>query len=77
MVAVQGCTVKRDTTIVDFEVEGCTLRKKIALVPRSELNSGTILSIDFTKADQRELMIKVAEDMEEKEEKFVCKVETR
>ena len=37
----------------------------------------TILSIDFTKADQRELMIKVAEEMEEKEEKVVCKVETR
>ena len=46
-------------------------------MPRSELNSGTIPSIDFTKADPRELMIKVAEYMEEKEEKFVCKVETR
>ena len=27
--------------------------KRVTLVPRSELNSGTILSIDFTKADQR------------------------
>ena len=40
-------------------------------MPRSELNCGTILSIDFTKADQREQMIKAAEDMEEKEEKVV------
>ena len=47
------------------------------MVPRSELNSGTILLIDFTKANQRELMIKVAKDMEEKEENVVCKVETR
>ena len=46
-------------------------------MPRSELNSGTILSIDFTKHNQRELMIKVAKDMEEKEENVVCKVETR
>ena len=77
VVVVQYPTVKRDIAIVDFEVQGCTLRKRVALVPRSELNSGTIFSIDFTKADQRELMIKVAEDMEEKEEKVVCKVETR
>ena len=53
VVAVQGPTVKRDTAIVDFEVQGCTLRKRVELVHRSELNSGTILSVDFTKADQR------------------------
>ena len=53
VVVVQGPTFKRDTAISYFEVQGCTLRKRVTLVPRSELNSGTILSIDFTKADQR------------------------
>ena len=48
VVAVQGRTVKRDTAIVDFEVQGCTLNR-VALVPRSELNISTILSIDSQK----------------------------
>ena len=73
VVLVQGPTIKRDTAIVDFEVQSCTL-KRVMLVPRSELNSGTILSIDFTKADQRELMIKVAEDMEEKEKRLYVRL---
>ena len=54
VVVVQGPTVKSDSAIVDFGVQGCTLRKRVALVPTSELNSSTILSIDFTKKLIRE-----------------------